>query len=118
MAQINIKVDDQLKNDVSKIFAEMGLDLTSGIKVYLKRVQQDQKIPFEIKGTQNIDKLAQQYREGDPETVSRLNKLLSAIAGSNEGTTGIGGSVLKVTSHQKKDHPGGIGQGILNNTHD
>ena len=55
MAQINIKVDDQLKDDVSKIFAEMGLDLTSGIKVYLKRVQQDQKIPFEIKGTPNID---------------------------------------------------------------
>lgn len=37
MAQINIKVDDQLKDDVSKIFAEMGIDLTSGIKIYLKK---------------------------------------------------------------------------------
>ena len=118
MAQINIKVDDQLKDDVSKIFAEMRLDLTSGIKVYLKRVQQDQKIPFEIKGTPNIDEVAQQYRAGNPEVVTRLNKLLSILAGPDDGTTGIGGSVLKATSHQKKDQPGGIGQGILNNTHD
>ena len=28
MAQINIKIDDQLKDDVSRIFNEMGLDMT------------------------------------------------------------------------------------------
>lgn len=39
MAQINIKIDDQLKDDVSRIFNEMGLDITTGIKIYLKRVQ-------------------------------------------------------------------------------
>ncbi len=33
MAQINIKIDGQLKNDVSKIFNDMGLNITSGIKV-------------------------------------------------------------------------------------
>ena len=48
MAQINIKIDDQLKDDVSRIFNEMGLDITTGIKIYLKRVQQDQRIPFEL----------------------------------------------------------------------
>lgn len=118
MAQINIKVDDQLKDDVSKIFAEMGLDLTTGIKIYLKRVQQDRRIPFAITGTQDVDEVAQQYRAGNPEVVSRLNKLLSALAGPDNGATGIGGSVLKATSRQKKEQPGGIGQGILNNIHD
>lgn len=117
MAQINIKVDDQLKADVSKIFAEMGLDITSGIKVYLKRVQRDKKIPFEIESGQDINQLAQQYRNGNPEVVSRLNKLLTALAGPDSGTTGIGGSVLKATSHQKTEQPDGIGQGILNNIH-
>lgn len=119
MAQINIKVDDQLKNDVSKIFAAMGLDLTSGIKVYLKRVQEDQKIPFAVKASPDMDRVAQQYRNGDPEVVTKINKLLSALAGPDTGSsTGIGGSVLEATSHQKTDRPGGIGQGILNNTHD
>ena len=33
MAQINIKIDDQLKDDVSRIFNEMGLDITTGIKI-------------------------------------------------------------------------------------
>lgn len=116
MAQINIKIDDQLKKDVSEIFSEMGLDLTNGIKVYLKRVQHDKKIPFELKGTEeDVNEIAQQYREGNPEVVSKLNQLLTAIAGANEGTSGIGGSVLKATTHEKKGEPGGIGQGILHN---
>ncbi|MCH3921687.1 type II toxin-antitoxin system RelB/DinJ family antitoxin [Limosilactobacillus sp.] len=109
MAQINIKVDDQLKDDVSKIFAEMGLDLTSGIKIYLKRVQQDKKIPFELTSTPTS-------AADNSTTAAGLNKLLSALAGAKGADdSSIGGSVLKATSHEQDDQPGGIGQGILNN---
>lgn len=34
MAQINIKVDSDLKEDASRVFASMGMDLSTGIKVY------------------------------------------------------------------------------------
>lgn len=46
MAQINIKIDDNLKQDAIKPFSSMGLDLSTGIKLYLKRVTQDNKLPF------------------------------------------------------------------------
>lgn len=94
MAQINIKVDDQLKDDVSAIFSEMGLDITTGIKIYLKRVQRDRRIPFDLTITQfDAQKLAQRYQNGDQEVVTNLNELLNALA--NQGTsTGIGGTIL------------------------
>lgn len=78
MAQVNIKIDDQLKDDVSKIFADMGLDITSGIKVYLKRVQKDRKIPFEIRSQSSsfdADRIAQGYKDGDPTVVHNLNRI-------------------------------------------
>lgn len=110
MAQINIKVDDQLKADVSKIFAEMGLDLTSGIKIYLKRVQQDKRIPFALKSSQSNP-------EKNSAAATNLNQLLSALAGAKGADNSIGGSVLNATNHDNDDQPGGIGQSILNNHH-
>lgn len=85
MAQINIKVDDQLKDDVSKIFDEMGIDLTSGIKIYLKKVQQTKKIPFELTS-------ATAKADNHP---NNLNQLLLALAGGSSEQSGIGGSMLK-----------------------
>lgn len=95
MAQINIKVDDQLKDDVSAIFNEMGLDITTGIKIYLKRVQRDRRIPFDLTSNQfDAQKLAQRHQNGDQEVVANLNELFNALA--NQGTsTGIGGPILK-----------------------
>lgn len=46
MAQINIKIDDDLKQGAAKVFSSMGLDLSTGIKIYLKRVTQDNELPF------------------------------------------------------------------------
>lgn len=95
MAQINIKVDDQLKDNVSAIFNKMGLDITTGIKIYLKRVQRDRRIPFDLTSNQfDAQKLAQRYQAGDQEVVANLNELFNALA--NQGSsTGIGGTILK-----------------------
>lgn len=58
MAQINIKIDDDLKQDATKVFSSMGLDLSTGIKIYLKRVTQDNKLPFTPKATSELDQEA------------------------------------------------------------
>ena len=118
MAQINIKVDDQLKKDATRIFNDMGLDLTTGIKIYLKRVQQDQKIPFEIKGKDDVDQLAQQYHDGDPSVVNKINRLLLAIAGGNtDSSASIGGKVSEVVKNKSARDKGaqGIGPSMLKN---
>lgn len=101
MAQVNIKIDDQLKDDVSKIFADMGLDITSGIKVYLKRVQQDHKIPFEVRSQSpsfDADQVVKDYQDGDPTVVNSLNSLfksLGKLQQSDSSDNSIGGSILK-----------------------
>jgi len=48
MSTINVRVDDELKAKAQETFSDLGLDLTTGIKMYLKQVVMRQAIPFEI----------------------------------------------------------------------
>lgn len=48
-ATLTIRVDNNLKDEASTILEDMGLNLTSGITVFLKTVVREKKIPFEIK---------------------------------------------------------------------
>lgn len=46
MSRITINVDEKLKNEATAILNEMGMDLTTGIKVYLNQVVRDRALPF------------------------------------------------------------------------
>ena len=46
---IQARVDTDLKNEASELFESLGLDMTTAIKVFLKRCLQEGGIPFEIK---------------------------------------------------------------------
>lgn len=48
MANINIRIDDELKEESKEILDSLGVDLTSGIKIFLKQVVLSNGIPFEL----------------------------------------------------------------------
>jgi len=49
MTTIQLRIDAKTKREAKKVFTEMGLDMSSGIKVYLSRVAQDKSIPFVVR---------------------------------------------------------------------
>ena len=49
MTTIQIRIDEKTKQGARKAFDKMGLDITSGIKLYLARVAQDKAIPFSVR---------------------------------------------------------------------
>lgn len=73
MAQINVKIDDSLKQDASKAFSSMGLDLSTGIKLYLTRVAQDNKLPFTPKATTELDRAIAEADRGQVETFDNFD---------------------------------------------
>lgn len=46
---IQLRIDKKTKDQAKKTFEAVGLDMSSGIKVYLKQVARAQAIPFEIR---------------------------------------------------------------------
>ena len=46
MSMIEIKADEQLIKEASEIFEALGMDLETGIEVYLRQVVDKKGIPF------------------------------------------------------------------------
>ena len=49
MAVLQVRVDDDLKNQASAIFNGLGIDLSTAIRMFLKKAVLERGIPFETK---------------------------------------------------------------------
>ena len=48
MAQLNFRIDDELKSRAEKACADMGLTMSAAINIFLTKVAMERRIPFEI----------------------------------------------------------------------
>ena len=48
MSQIAVRVDDELKKEATAIFNELGLDMTTAVKLFLKQSVLTTSIPFKL----------------------------------------------------------------------
>jgi len=78
MAQINVKIDDDVKNRAEFVCSELGLSLSSAINIYLKKLGIESRIPFDISidpfyNENNIkyfEKKLKEYKDGNLKLVS------------------------------------------------
>ena len=50
MANLQIRVDDTLKADADRLFASIGMDTSSAVRIFLKQSVMRGCIPFELRG--------------------------------------------------------------------
>ena len=48
MAQINFRVDDTVKAKAERACAAMGLTMSTAINIFLNKLANEQRIPFEV----------------------------------------------------------------------
>lgn len=48
MAQINLRVDDNLKCSAERTLNDIGLSMSTAINIFLKTVVRENRIPFEL----------------------------------------------------------------------
>ncbi|MGN0482938.1 MAG: type II toxin-antitoxin system RelB/DinJ family antitoxin [Lachnospiraceae bacterium] len=48
MAQISLRVDDDVKRNAEKTLNEIGLSMSTAINIFLKTVVRENRIPFEL----------------------------------------------------------------------
>lgn len=48
MAQVNIRMDDSLKDKADKLFEELGLNMTTAFNIFIRQVVRQGGIPFDI----------------------------------------------------------------------
>ncbi len=53
MAQVNIRIDDSLKEKAEKLFDELGLNMTTAFNIFIRQTVREGGIPFTI--TTHVD---------------------------------------------------------------
>lgn len=48
MAQISLRIDDDVKKKAEEACADIGLSLSTAINIYLKKLGREKRIPFEV----------------------------------------------------------------------
>lgn len=71
MAQINIRMDDNLKNDAEQLFDSLGLNMSTAFNIFVRQALREGGIPFRI-----VDPF---YSE------SNMQSLKKAIHAADEG---------------------------------
>lgn len=72
---VNFPMDEQLKRNVEDVCQRMGMSLSTAITIFCKKLEQEQRIPFEI--TADVDPF---YSE------SNVRYLKSKLDALNAGT--------------------------------
>lgn len=78
MAQVNIRMDDDLKREGEKLFKKLGMNFSTAVSIFVSQAVREGGIPFEVK----VDPF---YSE------SNMKVVRQAIKAANEG---------KLTEHE------------------
>jgi len=62
MAQISLRVDDDVKKKAEKACEDIGISMSTAINIYLKKLGRERRIPFEVSADpfyseKNMDRL-------------------------------------------------------------
>lgn len=50
VANINIRVDNDIKKEAQNVFSSLGLDMTTAINIFLRQAIRSHSIPFPVSG--------------------------------------------------------------------
>ena len=78
---VQIRVDDKLKDDVSAIYDQLGLDLSTAVRIFFKRTVAEQGIPFTMK--LNYDSKRSNARKRIPQEIMLAMQEMSDSAEKN-----------------------------------
>ena len=68
MAQINMRIDEQLKKDAEMVFDSIGLTTSTAFTLFLKAVVRENRIPFSLTADpfyskENMDELRRRIKK-------------------------------------------------------
>ena len=71
-ALVNIRMDEELKHGMEEVCRELGMDMTTAITIFARKMTREKRIPFEVsidpfyseKNLRAIDESLEQLRQG------------------------------------------------------
>ncbi|MCL2775049.1 MAG: type II toxin-antitoxin system RelB/DinJ family antitoxin [Oscillospiraceae bacterium] len=81
MATITIRIDEDIKNEVEKLFDELGFSISGAINVFFRQALREKAIPFSIKAKSDEEKYNEYFNPYN------MKILMESIAQAERGET-------------------------------
>ncbi|WP_076460630.1 type II toxin-antitoxin system RelB/DinJ family antitoxin [Limosilactobacillus caccae] len=76
----SLRLDEKTRDDAKKVFDDLGMDFSTGIKVYLKQVIKTNGIPFELSNrSSSIDRSLKELKAGDYKSFNSVDDLFDDL---------------------------------------
>ena len=72
MKTLQVRLPDQLREEADQVLDEIGMDMSSAIRVYLKKIVQSRSIPFALEAAQPLEV---ETVSVDPETQEMMDRV-------------------------------------------
>lgn len=72
---INVRIDEKLKNDADELYSSLGLSLSGAIKIFLKQSLREQGLPFELKLNRDTEQAFLEVENNELETFNNIDEL-------------------------------------------
>jgi len=84
MTQVNIRMDEKVKSQAELIFDDLGLNMTTAINMFIKKVIRENGIPFDLKADpfyseRNITELTRRAQEFDSGNATFITKSMEEL---------------------------------------
>lgn len=74
MKNLQVRLPEGLREEADQVFTEIGMDMSTAIRVYLRKVVQTRSIPFHLEAPQDTAQVV----PVDADTQSKMDAVASA----------------------------------------
>lgn len=79
MSRLNIRIDDELKEEANKLFDEIGIDMSTAVKIFLSQSVREQRIPFIIGEPLESSQAREEALEGKGKIYNSVDDMMKDI---------------------------------------
>lgn len=76
----SLRLDEQTHDDAQDVFTDLGMDFSTGIKIYLKKVIKTNGIPFKVTNeTASLDRSIEELKDGNYKSFNSVDELFDDL---------------------------------------
>lgn len=83
----SLRLDEDTRNGAKKVFDNLGMDFSTGVKIYLRQVIKTNGIPFELSNNvSSLDRSLNEYRQGNYKSFNSVDELFKDLDSDEDGS--------------------------------
>jgi DNA-damage-inducible protein J len=83
----SLRLDEDTRNGAKKVFDNLGMDFSTGVKIYLRQVIKTNGIPFELSNNvSSLDRSLNEYRQGNYKSFNSVDELFKDLDSDKDGS--------------------------------